>query len=83
MRFVCIFNFKRNGSIIVDYQIFTSPEYTGSIQDLKNALMGRLNNSYLGAFAVKTPVIEGKQIGVIRYIIRVPTDDKNVIVLTG
>ena len=66
MRFVCIFNFNRNGSIIVDYLIFTSPEYTGSIQDLKDALMGRLNNSHLGTFAVKSPVMEGKQMGGVR-----------------
>ncbi|KAL9967947.1 hypothetical protein ACROYT_G026261 [Oculina patagonica] len=54
----CRVNNLRNGSIVVDYLIFTSPEYTGSIQDLQNALTERLNNSHLGALAVKTPVIE-------------------------
>ena len=57
------FSLYRNGSIIVDYLIFTSPEYSGTLQDLRNALTGRLNNSRLGAFTVTTPVIEGKLIG--------------------
>lgn len=61
--FVFSFSLYRNGSIIVDYLIFTSPEYTGTPQDLRNALTERLNDSRLGVFAVKTPVIEGKLIG--------------------
>ena len=52
--------FYRNGSIIVDYLIFTSPEYAGTLQDLRNALTERFNNSRLGVFAVQSPVIEGK-----------------------
>ena len=53
-----------NGSVIANYLIFTSPEFTGSIQNLRNALAERINNSYLGAFAVKTPVFEGKPFGI-------------------
>ena len=59
----------RNGSIIVDYFIFTSPEYSGTPQDLRNALTGRLNNSRLGVYTVKTPVIEGKLIGYVGHAV--------------
>ena len=60
LSFLFPFSFRRNGSIIVDYLIFTSPQYTGTIQDLQSALTQRVNNSRLGAFAVNTPVFEGK-----------------------
>jgi len=60
LSFLFPFSFCRNGSIIVDYLIFTSPQYSGTIQDLQSALTERVNNSRLGAFAVSTPVFEGK-----------------------
>ena len=63
------FSFYRNGSIIVDYFIFTSPEYSGTPQDLRNALTGRLNNSRLGVYSVKTPVIEGKLISFVGHAV--------------
>lgn len=42
----------RSGSIIVDFYIFTRPDFSGKIQDLKNALIGQINNSTLGPFTV-------------------------------
>ena len=63
------FSLYRSGSIIVDYLIFTSPEYSGTLQDLRNALTGRLNNSRLGVFTVETPVIEGKLIGYVSHAV--------------
>ncbi|XP_015773216.1 PREDICTED: uncharacterized protein LOC107351442 isoform X1 [Acropora digitifera] len=42
----------RSGSIIVDFYIFTRPDFFGKIQDLKNALIGQINNSTLGPFTV-------------------------------
>ncbi|XP_067021018.1 uncharacterized protein [Acropora muricata] len=42
----------RSGSIIVDFYIFTRPDFSGKIQDLKNALIGQINNSKLGPFTV-------------------------------
>ena len=52
--------FCRNGSVIVDFLIFTSPQFSGSLQDLQDALASRFNNSHLGTLKVKDPEIIGK-----------------------
>ncbi|XP_068670511.1 uncharacterized protein [Montipora foliosa] len=44
----------RSGSIIVDFLIFTSPDFVGTIQDLQDALVGQVNNTKLGSFEVTT-----------------------------
>lgn len=42
----------RSGSIIVDFLIFTSPDFAGTIQEIQDALVGRVNGSKLGSFNV-------------------------------
>ncbi|XP_068716240.1 uncharacterized protein [Montipora foliosa] len=42
----------RSGSIIVDFLIFTSPDFAGTIQEIRDALVGRVNGSKLGSFNV-------------------------------
>lgn len=55
------FFFNRSGSVIVDFLIFTSPDFTGTITNLRNALIGKVNNSYLGPYNVTTEKIAGKK----------------------
>lgn len=54
----CRVNNFRSGSVIVDFLIFTSPEFPGSLQDLQDALASRISNSNLGTLEVKNPEIE-------------------------
>ncbi|XP_068749214.1 LOW QUALITY PROTEIN: uncharacterized protein [Montipora capricornis] len=42
----------RSGSIIVDFLIFTSPDFAGTMQEIRDALVGRVNNTKLGSFNV-------------------------------
>ena len=52
--------FNRSGSIIVDFYIFMSRDFSGKIQDLQNALIGRIYNSKLGPFTVTASEVAGK-----------------------
>ena len=46
----------------MDFLIFTSPDFVGTIQDLQDALVGRVNNTKLGSFEVTTSKVSGKQL---------------------
>ena len=49
-----------NGSVVVDFLIYTSRDFTGTLQDLQDALAGVVNNSYLGPFEVSAAKISGR-----------------------
>jgi len=53
---------NRRGSVIVDFFIFTSPDFSASIHDLQNALIGSVENSILGQYTVNISGMRGKLI---------------------
>ena len=46
----------------MDFLIFTSPDFAGTIQEIQDALVGRVNGSKLGSFNVTASEVAGKQL---------------------